>query len=711
MKRSLPPTALALAALFVLLLLPVGAGAAPITQLAGTDGCVADTGSTVPAGTCATARGIDDATDVEISPDGKFAYVASYSSDSIAVFSRDAATGALSQLQGNDGCIVWEGGTAIPNCAQANGLEGPTALAISPDGKSVYVTSFQLDTSASPTPVIAGQLTTFSRNAASGALSQQACASGSVEPLATLTPAPSGCTNVNFPGLAVPPRPVPLGTASDVEISSDGKSVVTASFLPSAIINWDRNTTTGALTPKECFGSTRTLLPTNGSSPPAFDVCTSDLLADTGDAADGLAYPLDVEISPDGDRVYAAALGLEAPGAPPVTAANTDEPGSIALFDRNAGGALTQPASPNGCFDDTRDQVAGGVCSHRTALLNPYRVNVSPDSANVYVSSLNVFPPPMGVSGPGPGELSQFDADLGQLDPPCLQQLGLPAGGLDPTMGCSLTALGLILPSDVAFSPDGQSAYVSSLFHSVGSYARGAGGALTQDPPTTGCSIDPRDLPAGTEVLATVCQNATPLRAPTSIELSPDGKNAYVTSGGFLTGNENFGPALEMAGVISDDAITVLGPPQAAADEPPAPPPGPAATTPTCRGAAATVVSTGRKKIKGTRGDDVIVGTGGKDKIRGRGGDDTICASGGNDRVNAGPGSDEVRGAGGRDKLKGGGGEDKLKGGGGNDRLNGGGGKDRLNGGPGRDRLKGGPGEDRCGGKRKGKGADRFRSC
>lgn len=701
--------ALLVCGLLAALMLPAGATAAPITQLTGTDGCVADTGSTVPAGTCSTARGIDDATDVEISPDGKFAYAASYSSNSIAVFSRDENTGALTQLAGNDGCLVWDG-APIPGCAQASGLEGPTALAISPDGKSIYVTSFQLDAAASPTPVIAGQLTTFNRNAANGALSEISCASGSVQPLAAATPAPAGCTNVAFPGLGSA-RPVPLGTASDVEVSADGKSVVTSSFLPSAIINWDRNASTGALTPKECFGSDRTLLPTNGGSAPLLDVCTDALPADTGDAADGLAYPLDVEINPAGDRVYAAALGLELSGLSP-PAMDTDEPGSIAVFDRDAGtGALTQPASPNGCFDDRRDRVQPtGTCSDRTALLNPYRVNVSPDSANVYVNSLNVFPP-MGVSGPGPGELSQFDANMGQLMPPCLQQLGLPAGGLDPTVGCSLSALGLILPSDVAFSPDGSSAYISSLFHSVGSYARAPGGALTQDPPTTGCSIDPRNLLPGTEVLATVCQNAIPLNAPTSIAVSPDGKNAYVTSGGFLTGDENFSAALASVGITSDDAITVLGLTPAAPEEPPVTPPPPAAATPTCRGAAATVVSTGKKKIKGSRGADVIVGTKGKDKIRGRGGDDTICASGGNDRVNAGPGNDEVRGAGGKDKLKGGGGKDKLKGGGGNDRLNGGGGKDRLNGGPGRDRLSGGPGKDRCGGKRKGKNRDRFRSC
>ncbi len=297
----------------------------------------------------------------------------------------------------------------------------------------------------------------------------------------------------------------------------------------------------------------------------------------TGGPASGLGYPLDVDFAPDGSKLYVAALGLEQAateigGIEVVPAA--DEPGSVALFDRAGDGSLNQPADPAGCVDDSRDPVQpDGTCAHRTGLLNPYRVNVSPDSKNVYVGTLNVFPP-SGIAGPGPGELSQFDADLGQINPPCLQEVGLPAGGLEATDGCALSALGLILPSDVAFSPDGTSAYISSLFHSVGSYVRDPDtGALTQDAPKTGCSIDPRDLIPGTELLAQVCQNAVPLDAPTSIELSPDGKFAYVTSGGFLTGDPNFGPALADAGIKSDDAITILGPTPAVEPPPPRPHP------------------------------------------------------------------------------------------------------------------------------------------
>ncbi len=686
-------------ALIAAAIAPQIAGADPITKLDGKDGCVVSPASTVPDGTCRKAKGINDATDIAISPDGKFLYAAASSSNSIAAFVRDPATGEIAQLKGSAGCVAWKA-TPIAGCAQANGLEGPSALAMSPDGKSVYVTTFKLDAGSTP-PKIQGTLTTFSRNPNSGALTQRACVAGGVgSAIAPVVP-PSGCTLATFP--QDPTRVVPLGTASDVEVSPDGKNVATSSFLPGAVINWSRNTNSGAVTPSECYGSPRSIFPTNGSSDPLANVCSGDTLPGTatGGPASGLGYPLDLDFAPDGHRLYVAALGLEQAatdvgGIEVVPAA--DEPGSVAVFDRANDGSLSQPADPDGCIDDSRDPVLpDGTCSHRTGLLNPYRVNVSPDSKNVYVGTLNVFPP-SGIAGPGPGELSQFNADLTQLDPPCLQEVGLPAGGLEATDGCALAALGLILPSDIAFSPDGTSAYVTSLFHSVGSFKRNPDtGALSQNPPKTGCSIDPRDLLPGTELLAQICQNAVPLDAPTSITLSPDGKYAYVTSGGFLTGDPNFGPSLADAGIKSDDAITILGPTPAVVPPPVEPPP---VKPPTCHGQTATVYPDGSKvrltKLNGTKGDDVIVGTEGSDRIRGRGGDDVVCALRGDDKIDVGKGDDIVRGGGGADRIKGRGGADKLNGQAGKDVLKGGPGKDKLHGGPGHDRLNGGPGRDAC---------------
>ena len=137
MRRVLAAVvALSIASLFSL---PAAAGAGTITKLEGSAGCVADAGASVPAGECTRAKRIADVTDVAISPDGRFLYAAATSSNAIAVFSRDPESGELTQLPGARGCIVANG--VAPGCASADGLEHPSALAISPGGENVYVTT------------------------------------------------------------------------------------------------------------------------------------------------------------------------------------------------------------------------------------------------------------------------------------------------------------------------------------------------------------------------------------------------------------------------------------------------------------------------------------------------------------------------------------------------------------------------------------------
>ena len=57
---------------------------------------------------------------IAISPDGRDVYVASGGSDAIAVFARNPATGALTQLSGKRGCV------AAPVAAKG---KGPRAAA------------------------------------------------------------------------------------------------------------------------------------------------------------------------------------------------------------------------------------------------------------------------------------------------------------------------------------------------------------------------------------------------------------------------------------------------------------------------------------------------------------------------------------------------------------------------------------------------------
>jgi Ca2+-binding RTX toxin-like protein len=93
----------------------------------------------------------------------------------------------------------------------------------------------------------------------------------------------------------------------------------------------------------------------------------------------------------------------------------------------------------------------------------------------------------------------------------------------------------------------------------------------------------------------------------------------------------------------------------------------------------------GRDRLIGNNGANLLDGNGGRDRLFGNGGRDRLEGDGGNDRLFGGNGND---------RLLGGTHHDRLNGGNGNDRLFGNNGRDQLNGGNGNDRLYGGRGDD-----------------
>src|SRR3954463_15947627 len=75
-------------------------------QLPGSAGCITDDGaSNGVAGLCANGRGLVHVEPVVLSPDEKFAYTYGYTSGAISILSRDAATGALSQVDDASACV------------------------------------------------------------------------------------------------------------------------------------------------------------------------------------------------------------------------------------------------------------------------------------------------------------------------------------------------------------------------------------------------------------------------------------------------------------------------------------------------------------------------------------------------------------------------------------------------------------------------------
>src|SRR6266516_4756054 len=228
-------------------------------------GCVSETGT---GGACVDGTALDGATGVSLSPDGTSVYVASETSRSVSVFSRDSGRGAIAQLRGTDACVSASGTGGA--CAKGTALVGPRSLGLSPDGKSLY---FPATTAAA--------VAVFARNQTTGGLKQLAGTSGCISD--------SGTNGACAVGRA-------LAGARSAAVSPDGTSVYVASYFSDAVAVFSRNPTTGALTQLA------------GRAGCVSDTGTSGACAD-GIALDGART---VVVSPDGKNVYVAA---EASGA------------------------------------------------------------------------------------------------------------------------------------------------------------------------------------------------------------------------------------------------------------------------------------------------------------------------------------------------------------------------------------------------------------
>jgi 6-phosphogluconolactonase (cycloisomerase 2 family) len=291
----------------------------------------------------AGVEGLDGATSVTVSPDGKHVYVAGFWDNAVAVFVRNATTGklAFSQVQ-------------MDEVLGVNGLQFASSVTVSPDGKHVYATGAWDNAVA-----------VFSRNAISGALTfveAQVNGDGGVDG---------------------------LWYAEHVTVSPDGKHVYAAGNYDNAVAVFSRDSSTGALTFVE-------------------------VVRDGVDGVDGLAGVLEVVTSPNGESVFAAGYDDDA----------------VAMFSRDpVTGALT--------FKGAIHDGASGA----DGLDGPRSVTMSPDGRHLYVAGSDEDAVAVFVVPP----MRLFQADLPRPDLSLCPPRSEPAAA-PPTRSVAMVAVRSLLP-------------------------------------------------------------------------------------------------------------------------------------------------------------------------------------------------------------------------------------------------------------------------
>lgn len=413
------------------LALPGAAGAATaggLKQLASTSGCLVDEAST-PSG-CQHVRGMQAIGDVAVTPNGQSVYVTSTGKDAIVAFNRNPATGELTQNSGITGCYTSDAGVATADSCNLipipDTLDGPTAIAISPDGQQVYVVT------------TSGRLTGFNR-LADGSLtlnnSGNYCGSGST--LNAVAISPNGASvylggSCAGGGVGYYSRDLTTGAISfvechggvcdgtapnltnptDLEVTPDGKELLISS-ANDVVLGWDRSPA-GNLTPSS-----------------ATSRCVSNTtLTGTCQSRPGLIAPQSLALTDSGTRISV--------GGPQALSTINRDPATNSLIPDTEGNCFSYPTSTfAGC-----GPAAGTNCC--TTFFPAREVLASPDGSSLYLGTEATSAAIFGFSLAA-GGLTQKPAPLG-----CTS-----VGGAD---GCGAFRQGNRIQA-MAASPDNRNVY------------------------------------------------------------------------------------------------------------------------------------------------------------------------------------------------------------------------------------------------------------
>lgn len=206
----------------------------------------------LPGSDCPAVAGLEGASAITISPDGRFVYVASEVSGAVRGFTRNASTGALTPMYGNGGCVSSGNYARMDKSCELKvpQLGGARSLALSPDGRELYVAAF------SP-----GAVVTLGRNTSDGRLL-------ALPPNCLQAQADSSC----------PAGRTQLRGAAALALAPGGRILYVLAEGADTLVELRRDPAEGTLTP-------------TGETPVA---------------SDPLSGPVAIALSPSGENVYMA---------------------------------------------------------------------------------------------------------------------------------------------------------------------------------------------------------------------------------------------------------------------------------------------------------------------------------------------------------------------------------------------------------------------
>jgi DNA-binding beta-propeller fold protein YncE len=433
--------------------------------------------------------GLKSASDVVVSPDGDHVYAISGNDAAVTRFDRDPDDGSLTFAE----CVTGNLG-ATPACASTgtnatadsnnSGLQGLDAVALSPNGESLYVASGGDDAIA-----------LFDRETTPGAnfgdLTFVSCVTGdtaAAPPCTAVAGATAGGNGSGVEGM------------SDLAATNNG--VYAAVDEDDAVARLRRDETSLLAASFQCI--------TGDSSLPS---CGDTTEAQAGGDNSGMDDPSAIAISPDGGSVYITSFDDHA----------------IVRFDRGALGVLAYgdcmsgetATVTNGC-DDNGFAASNGIDS---GLSQPTDIAVSPDDVSVYVALT-------GDSGVAHLDRDTSDGTLAFAG--CVTGEASVANCVAvPDPGTFGANSGLDDASALALPPDGRSLHVAAPFDSsLASMSRDpATGDLTYLSCVSGeTDVGEACVQTASAAAAGANSGLDDVGSQGTIAASPDGKSVYAAA-------------------------------------------------------------------------------------------------------------------------------------------------------------------------------------